>query len=175
MTEPIKPDWWRGLIPNSYAKDLPPHLKQNDLPNYIPKPGRVFDHKLGYAIDDWKTIELIKGGSIDPNFSRFRMTCQGCSVKCEFMQPSALYDSTLKWLCDDCIDLGGFAWGHQIQPSQWVEYQLVRTYEDDTLLRKLSKSPNYKEPQHDAFFPEENKRTQIGGTGGGSGASSPSP
>ena len=43
---------------------------------------------------------------------------------------------------------GGFIWASDIPTDSWVQYQIVKTFDDDTLMRHLRFSPNHQEAVH---------------------------
>jgi hypothetical protein len=145
--------WWARM-----GRRNKPKITKDTLGENIPKPGRNMDHVIPYKTDDWAAIEAIKRGTVDPNMVTFDLQCVGCNVKTKAVQPRALYDPNTKWLCDNCIEDGGFAWASTLTIEKASEYQLVREYPDDSLMRRLSKSPNYKDPLHDPFDPDDNRR-----------------
>lgn len=137
-----------------------PKLSRETLGQYIPRPGDNLGHVVPYVKDDWRAIELIQEGIVDPNYVKFEIPCVACKVKQTFGTPRALFDRDVKWLCDDCR-LKGFAWLSQIIGPEATQFQEVRVFNDDTLMRDLRKSPNPQDPMHDPFSPESNRKTVI--------------
>jgi hypothetical protein len=147
--------WW-----NLVGRNSAPKLDKDNLDKYIPRPTRNLDHVLPYRSDDWGTIEAIKRGA-DPHMQYFKLRCLGCNIEVSAMMPGALFakeKDTLKWVCEDCLDHRGFAWASTIDHKDLVGYQVVKEFKDDTLMRRLDKSPNHKDALHDPFDPDDNRR-----------------
>lgn len=135
-----------------------PHGQKKELPNVVPVPGGALGHPLPYKADDWYDIEKLQG--TQRGLAVVRMRCHGvkgtsktsqgepCQATDQFVARLKVFDRFVKWLCYDCLYVRGFAWGSTINQEEYVLYQLVRKYEDDTLLRRLDQSPNYKEEFH---------------------------
>lgn len=138
-----------------------PKISKENLGQYIPRPGDNLGHVVPYVKDDWRAIELIQDGIADPNFVKFKIACVACLVVQTFGTPRVLFDKEVKWLCDDCRDKKGFAWLSQILGPEATQFQEVRIFKDDTLMRDLRKSVNPKDPMHDPFAPESNRKTVI--------------
>lgn len=134
---------------------------KSDLPQYIPKPGDNLGHVIPYKKDDWRAIEMIQDGVMDPGFVKFRIKCVACLIEQVCGTPRALFDRSIKWLCDDCRGSRGFAWLSQIIGPEAIQYQEVRVFDDDTLMRSLSKSSNPKDAMHDEFSPESNRKVVV--------------
>lgn len=145
-----------------YEMGIDPELKQvKDGKQAIPTPGRTFGHLEGNR-DDWPLVQMVQDGQLDPQYVRYVRRCVGCGVGQEMVESKLYFDSTMKWLCDDCRG-HGFVWGSQIGDSgdTFVQYQLVRRFDDDTLFRHLKFSPNPRDPVHKGFNPEDNRRVQV--------------
>lgn len=130
--------WWRQMGKVS-QKDL--------LPSIIPAPGKNQGHVLPYVRkvgDDWGRIEEIQktGG----RGAIYKATCAGCGTSTQLVVPdTTLFDPTIYWLCEDCID-NGFRWAHSLTQEEAIHYQMVREFPRDVLMRSLEKSKN----PHDA-------------------------
>lgn len=148
---------WQKVVGRSTGGKIP--IDQLNL--YVPRPGHSQNHVLPYQYDDWGFIEGVKAGAMDPHLVKFELSCAACTVKVTAVQPRSLVQPDIKWLCDNCIDDKGFAWGSTVLAHQMSEYQLVKQYPDDTLLRRLDKSPNHRDPLHDPFDPDSNRRKII--------------
>lgn len=151
MSEVPKP-WQRHPDFRDPGKD------KNKLPEIVPVPGEALGHVTPYASDDWHLIERLQG--TDMGLARLTMRCHGvigasktsegtpCRATAEAVIRMRVYDRHVKYLCDDCRFHRGFAWASTVTQDEFIQYQIVRKYEDDTLLRRLDQSPNYKEAQH---------------------------
>jgi len=151
-------EWWKDLG----RTDGVPKLQKSEaerLVDLIPKPGKPLGHRLPYRPvvgDEWREIERIAEQGGGPQVV-VEMDCAACGVKQKFIAYRALLDQYIKWLCDDCLD-AGFDWSSQIPMWEFKGYQIVRPFKDDTLIRKLSKAPNFKEGEHRPI--EEVERTK---------------
>lgn len=137
-------EWWRkGEVPKIAKGD------EEMLQRMVPRPGTPLGHKLPYVPgigDEWQIVEEIArdgGGEI----VIVEMTCPGCGIKTRRPAYRRLFDPYIKWLCGDCLD-SGFDWTSQVPMWASLGYQIVKTYKDDTLIRKLSNSPNPHDPVH---------------------------
>ena len=144
---------WQRYIQKNQGK-----VTKDNLGSMIPRPADDKGHVIPYKVDDWDKIQGMRTGAVDMNLVEFKMGCVGCGIHVTCMVPRAFYDPEFKWLCEDCLDDRGFAWASTVAHDKMIEYQVVNQYPDDTLLRKLSKSPNYKEALHDPFDPDSNRK-----------------
>lgn len=151
-------EWWKDLARTGGV----PKLQKSEaerLVDLIPKPGEALGHRLPYRPvvgDEWREIERIAEQGGGPQVV-VEMGCTACGVRQKFIAYRALLDQYIKWLCDDCLD-AGFDWSSQIPMWEFKGYQIVRPFKDDTLIRKLSKAPNFKEGEHRPI--EEVERTK---------------
>lgn len=132
----------------------PPSVK-DQAPGSVPEPMNPMGHVAPYKFDDWVQIEKVVGR---PMYIRVRMKCHGfvgeaqggepCNQAIEALVFEELFDRSVKYLCDDCRNLRGLAWGSTIEQKDYIRYQIVRYVGGDTLLRELRLSPNYKDPMH---------------------------
>lgn len=140
------------LVPH---EDFKRPKKKDDLPEAVPEPGDSVGHVLPYTYDDWRLIERLKG--TQAGMVRIKMKCHGWRgvadpIPCDAMLVDVVYaavaDGFVKFLCPECIHSRGFAWGSTITQEEYAQYQQVRRYDDDVLLRRLDQSPNHKEEFH---------------------------
>lgn len=138
-------EWWRqpGNVPR---------LQKNEterLIEYVPRPGENLGHRLPYRPivgDEWREIERIQEAGGGPQVI-VELSCVHCAVKQKFVAYRALLDQYIKWLCTDCIE-DGFDWSSQVPMWEFRGYQIVKTFKDDTLIRKLRNAPNFTEGEH---------------------------
>lgn len=138
-------NWWeQRTIPKLHRG------QREELPLHVPTPTSPGPHKLPFRPgnqggDDWRTIQNIqeRGGAQ----AIVELMCCSCGVKHHAMVFRALFDPAIKWLCEDCLD-SGFRWGSTIPRDEMPRYQIVKSFSDDTLVRKLEKSANPRDPEH---------------------------
>jgi len=100
--------------------------------------------------DDWQLIaELEKFGGPGSEEMIFDMPCIACAVKHKMLIKRAYLKDVqeIKWICGSC-QAGGFIWATDVPTESWIQYQVVKQYKDDTLMRHLSFSPNHREAIH---------------------------
>lgn len=152
--------WQDKIVPASVKAKR--KMVEDALRKGTPTPGNARSHTLGYRMDDWAAIEAIKNGRIDPQLVVAKMSCAACAIKIEVLCSRIITDQMIKWLCDDCIEQG-FIWAKDVTRQDFYGYQVVKEFKYDTLMRRLDKSPNYKDAYHDPFDPEDRRRIIVPG------------
>lgn len=129
-----------------YRQGAVPYLRRADVDSgaYIPTPGRPLEHRGGYLVDQWRTIERVQeqGGPL----AVLDMECVACGIKTVAKVFLEILDRSIRWLCPDCR-MDGFDWASQIPSDELKHYQVVKTGRFDTLMRRLDRSLN----PHDAI------------------------
>ena len=100
--------------------------------------------------DDWALIEQLENfGGPGAEEMIFDKGCIACGVSHKMLIKRAYLRDVqeIKWICSSC-QAGGFIWASDIPPESWTQYQIVKSFEDDTLMRHLSFSPNHQEAVH---------------------------
>ncbi len=100
--------------------------------------------------DDWQLIaELEKFGGPGAEQMLFDMPCIACGVKHKMLVKRAYINevSAIKWICSSC-QAGGFVWATDVPQDSWLQYQVVKQFPDDTLMRHLRFSPNHRDAIH---------------------------
>jgi hypothetical protein len=135
-------------------------IHRGNLVETTPHPGQGMGHILPYMPsskigalgpgDDWGLLEKLQtygGPGSEP--MQFEKPCLACGITHKFVAMRAIlpHIKDMKWLCGECRD-DGFDWGSNLTPDQMTRYQVVKQYDDDTLVRLIEKSPNHREPEH---------------------------
>jgi hypothetical protein len=129
---------WHRLFPKITDK--------TQLPSVIPTPMTDQGHVLPYKTDDWGLIRRVE--ELGGRAAVYEAKCAGCGAKTRLMvNDTALFDPTIYWLCEDCLD-SGFRWASTLTQDDTIFYQMVRQLPNDSLMRHLKYSDNPRDVIH---------------------------
>ena len=136
------------------------NIHRGNLVENVPTPGSGMGHRLSYMPstkigalgpgDDWKLLEDLEqfgGPGAEPIL--IEKSCIACGIAHQMIAKQALlrHAKEMKWLCGECRD-DGYIWAFDLMAHDMIQYQVVKQFPDDTLMRRLDRSPNYKEAVH---------------------------